>query len=174
MRRARREGLADRIETHCADMKAPDLGDETFDLVLGRGVGLSSWVFRRLCGRGRSFLKPGGAAGLHRAGVVRGWCLRDECREFFAIEYPRMTDVASHQATIDECGHDLVGRFKLPESSWWESFYGPLAERLGGYEAPWDDDETQAFLGQIRREIDVYRRFSRWYGYVFFLLRMRS
>ena len=26
----------------------------------------------------------------------------------------------------------------------------------------------------FRSEIDVYRRFSRWYGYVFFLLRSRS
>jgi hypothetical protein len=40
--------------------------------------------------------------------------------------------------------------------------------------APGDDDETQVFVGMIRKEIDVYRRFSRWYGYVFFLLRARS
>ena len=40
--------------------------------------------------------------------------------------------------------------------------------------APGDDDEPQAVLGMIRSEIDVYKRFSRWYGYVFFLLRTRS
>jgi hypothetical protein len=61
----------------------------------------------------------------------------------------------------------------LPESSWWKPYYGPLAERLAVYDAP-DDDETQAVLAMIRREIDVYRSFSRWYGYVFFLLRTRS
>jgi len=68
----------------------------------------------------------------------------DECREFFASEYPQMTDVSSHLATIEECGRELVGRFTLPESSWWEPCYGPLAERLAGYEAPSEDDETQA------------------------------
>jgi hypothetical protein len=62
----------------------------------------------------------------------------------------------------------------LPESSWWEPYYGPLAERLAGYEAPRDDDETQAVVDMIRSEIDVYQSFSRWYGYVFFLLQRRS
>jgi hypothetical protein len=121
----------------------------------------------------RSFLKPGGALGFTELTWLEDGA-PDECREFFATEYPQMTDVASHLATIEECGYELVGQFTLPESSWWEPYYGPLAERLAGYEATGDDDETQAVLGMIRSEIDVYRRFSRWYGYVFFLLRTRS
>ena len=37
--------------------------------------------------------------------------------------------------------------------------------------APGDDDETLATLDMIRR---VYRRLSRWYGYVFFLANAES
>jgi SAM-dependent methyltransferase len=172
VRRAAAQGVADRIETRCADMKGLDLGGETFDLVWAEGsvfvVGvpeaLRAW---------RSFLKPDGAMGFTELVWLQEGA-PDECRDLFATEYPQMTDVASHLATIEECGYEPVGRFTLPESSWWEPYYGPLAERLSGYEPPWDDEVTRAVLAMVRGEIDVYRRFSRWYGYAFFLLRARS
>lgn len=172
LRRAEAQGLADRIETRCADMKGLDLGGETFNLVWAEGSAFVMGVPEALRAW-RSFLKPGGALGF----TELTWLENDapgECREFFASEYPQMKDVSSHLATIEECGYEVVGRFTLPESSWWEPYYGPLAERLARYEAPSDDDETRTVLNMIRSEIDVYRRFSRWYGYVFFLLRTRS
>jgi len=170
-RRAEAQGLADRIETRCADMKGLDLGGETFNLVWAEGSAYVIGIPEALRAW-RSFLKPGGAIGFSELTWLEDGA-PGECQEFFATEYPMMTDVASHLATIEECGYELAGRFTLPESSWWESFYGPLAERLAGYEAPSNDDETQAVLGMIQSEIDIYRRFSRWYGYVFFMLRTR-
>lgn len=171
-RRAESQGLADRIETRCADMNGLDLGGEVFDLVWAEGSifvaglpeALRAW---------QKFLKPGGALGYTDLTWFEDGA-PDECRGFFAVEYPPMTDAASHLEAIEECGYDLVGHFRLPESSWWEPYYGPLAERLAGYVPPDDDEETRAVLDMIRGEIDVYRRFSRWYGYEFFLMWARS
>lgn len=171
-RRAEAQGLADRIETCCADMNGLDLGGETFDLVWAEGSAFVIGIPEALRAW-RSFLKPGGGLGFTELAWLEDGA-PDECREFFAAEYPQMTDVASHLATIEAYGYEPVGHFTLPESSWWEPYYGPLAQRLAGYEPPNDDDETQAVLGMVRGEIDMYRRFSRWYGYVFFLLRARS
>lgn len=171
-RRAAAQGMADRIETRCEDMKGLDLGGETFDLVWAEGSAFVMGVPDALRAW-RSFLKPGGALGFTELTWLEDGA-PDECQEFFAAEYPQMADVKSHLATFEECGYEMVGRFTLPESSWWEQFYGPLADRLAWYEAPNDNDETKAILGMVRGEIDVYRRFSRWYGYVFFLLRARS
>ena len=171
-RRAGAQGLAGRIETRCADMNGLDAGGETFDLVWAEGSAFVMGVPEALRAW-RSFLKPGGALGLTELTWLEEGA-PDACREFFAAEYPQMADVASHLSAIEECGYEPVGQFTLPESSWWEPFYGPLEERLVGYEPPFDDDETRAFLGAIRDEIDAYRRFSRWYGYVFFVMRMRG
>jgi cyclopropane fatty-acyl-phospholipid synthase-like methyltransferase len=171
-RRAEAQGLADRIQTRCADMNGLDMGGETFDLVWAEGSAYVMGVPEALRAW-RSFLNPGGAVGFTELTWLEE-AAPDECREFFAAEYPKMADVASNLATIEECGYELAGRFTLPESSWWDSFYNPLTERLAGYDAPEGDDEAQAVLDMIRSEIDVYRRFSRWYGYVFFLLRPRS
>ena len=171
-RRAAAQGLADRIETRCADMVGLDLGGETFDLVWAEGSAYVMGVPEALRAW-RSLLKPGGAVGFTELTWLEA-DPPDECREFFASEYPRMADASAHLATIEECGYDLIGHFTLPASSWWETYYDPLARRLAGYVPPDDDDETLAVLGMIRSEIDVYRRFSRWYGYVFFLLRIRE
>ncbi len=171
-RRAEAQDLADLIETSCADMDGLDLGSETFDLVWAEGSAFVMGIPEALRAW-RSFLKPGGALGFTELTWLADGA-PDACREFFAAEYPQMTDEASHLATIEECGYELVGRFTLPESSWWEPFYDPLAERLVGYKAVSDDDETRAMVDMIRSEIEVYRRFSRWYGYVFFLIRTRS
>lgn len=172
MRRAEAQGLADRIETRCADMNEFDLGGETVDLVwaegsiFGMGVpnALDAW---------RSLLKPGGAVGFTELTWFEEGA-PDECREFFAATYPQMADVATHLATIEERGYELVGRFTLPESSWWDQLYGPLEKRLDGYEPPFDDDETRTMMGLFHGEIDNYRRFSRWFGYEFFVLRVPS
>jgi ubiquinone/menaquinone biosynthesis C-methylase UbiE len=171
-RRAKAQGLADLIETRCADMKGLDLEGETYNLVWAEGSAFIMGIPEALQAW-RSLLKPDGSLGFTELTWLKDGA-PDECREFFATEYPQMTDVASHLATIAECGYDLVGQFTLPESSWWEPFYGPLGERLSGYEAPSDDEETQAFISTIRGEIDIYRRFSDWYGYVFFLLRIQG
>jgi len=171
-RRAAAQGLADLIETRCADMNGLDLGGATFDLVWAEGSVFVMGVPEALRAW-RSYLKPGGALGFTELTWFEEGA-PDECRDFFATTYPQMADVASHLATIEECGYDLVGRFALPESSWWDPFYRPLAERLTGYATPEDDDEALALLGMIRREIEIYRRFSRWYGYEFFLMRTRD
>jgi cyclopropane fatty-acyl-phospholipid synthase-like methyltransferase len=171
-RRAAALGLADRIETRCADMRGLDPDGEAFDLVWAEGSAFVMGIPEALRAW-RAFLKPGGALGFTELTWLEDGA-PDACREFFAAEYPQMTDVASHLATIEACGYERVGHFTLPAASWWEPFYGPLAERLAGYEPPNDDDETRAVMNMVRGEIETYRRFSRWYGYVFFLLRTRS
>jgi ubiquinone/menaquinone biosynthesis C-methylase UbiE len=171
-RRAAARGLADRIETRCADMTALEPGDEIFDLVWAEGSAYVMGIPEALRAW-RAFLKPGGAVGFTELTWLEEGAPK-ECREFFASEYPRMADVASHLATVEACGYDLVGRFTLPESAWWGPYYDPLTERLDGYEPPDDSEETRAVLAMVRREIEMYRRYSRWYGYVFLLLRVRG
>lgn len=171
-RRAQALGLADRIETRCADMNGLDLAGQTFDLVWAEGSSFIMGVPEALRAW-RQFLKPGGALGFSEL----TWFEEDppaECRDFFAAISPQMGDVAAHLASIKKCGFELVDWFTLPESSWWGPLYDPLAERLPSYQPPDDDEETLALVDMFSKEIEMYRRFSRWYGYGFFLMRKFS
>lgn len=171
-RRAADLQLTDRIETHCADMTTLDLPGETFDLVWAEGSIFIMGVLEALKAW-RSFLKPGGALAFTELVWLKDG-VPEECREFFGREYPPMKDVAPHLVSIDECGYELVEHFTLPESSWLDGYLNPLAKRLEGYQAPFDDDETRAMVDSVHKEIEIYRRYSQWYGYEFFLARKQG
>jgi len=170
-RRAEARGVADRIVTRCADMNALDLDGETVDLVWAEGSAYNTGIPEALK-MWRSFLKPGGAVGFTELTWIEDGA-PDECREFFAAEYPPMTDVATNLATIEACGYGLVGRFTVPESSWRINYHESLSRRLAAYD-PAGDEGKQTIFDMCRTEIEIYRRFSRWYGYEFFMLRKRD
>lgn len=161
------------IETLCADMNGLDLGGRRFDLVWAEGSVFVMGVARALTAW-RGFLKPGGALGF----TELTW-LRDdapaECREFFASVYPAMSGIGGLLAVLADCGYETAGHFTLPESAWWEPFYRPLSARLDRLEPRYGDDEAAAaVLAMCRKEVEMYRKYSDYYGYVFFLARPRA
>ncbi len=168
-RRAEAAGVADKIRTRLKDMH--DLGPEegVFDLIwcegaifiMGFRAGLTAW---------RPMLA---ADGLLAIGEIT-WFRPDApaaCRRFFAGEYPAMTDVSANLAMIRACGYKEIGHFPLPESAWWDLYYNPLGARLPALRAQHAaDPEKMAMLAAIQTEIDLYRKYSAYYGHVFFLM----
>ncbi len=168
-RRARAEGLAEKIRPCLKDMHALSEEDGVFDLVWAEG---SLFVMGFQAGLELCFarLVPGGLAAVSEI----AWLLPDspaECAEFFAAEYPAMLDLAANEKLIADCGFALVDEFVLPDSSWWDSYYRPLEARLARYrERSTADPEKLELLGRIQREIDMRREYAKYYGNAFFLL----
>jgi SAM-dependent methyltransferase len=172
-RRARAEGLADKIRPILKDMHA--LGDEdgVFDLVWAEG---SLFVMGFRPGLEACFarLAPGGLAGVSEL----AWLLPDppaECAEFFAAGYPAMLDLPANRGLIADCGFELLDEFVLPESSWWDPYYDPLEVRLSQYRDKLaNDPEKLELLDSFQAEIDIRRKYPEYYGNVFFLMRRRD
>jgi cyclopropane fatty-acyl-phospholipid synthase-like methyltransferase len=168
-RRAVAAGVADKIQTLQKDMR--DLGREegVFDLIwsegaifiMGFSTGLAAW---------RSMLAAGGLLAVSEM----AWFRSDapaECRRFFADAYPAMVDVGANLAMIQACGYKEIGHFPLPESAWWDSYYDPLGVRLPTLRAMHAaDTEKLEMLAAIQMEIDLYRKYSPYYGNVFYLM----
>ena len=77
-------------------------------------------------------------------------------------------------ATIEACGYETVGHFALPPSSWWDDYYRPLEGNLSLFrERHHGEPDAQGLADQVRGEIDVWRRYSGYYGYEFFVVRAR-
>jgi hypothetical protein len=82
-----------------------------------------------------------------------------------------MFDVDANLATIQACGYKEIDHFPLPESAWWDSYYNPLSDRLASLRAMHAaDPEKLEMLAAIQTEIDLYRKYSAYYGNVFYLL----
>lgn len=168
--RAEEAGVASKIETRLGDMRELPTWQERFDAVWAEGS-LFVMGFAEALEACRQVLRPGGAL----AASELTWLRTDapkECRDFFAQEYPAMTDVATNLAAAEKAGYDLVAHFTLPDEAWWIPFYRPLGDRVAELRSLYPGDAEKAgMLDWVQLEIEMFRKYSRYYGYVFYLLR---
>ncbi len=95
----------------------------------------------------------------------------DEIRTYWEGEYPAIRTIAENIGIIGQEGYDLVGSFVLPESGWWDGFYRPLQRRMDLLRHKYAANrEALAVLDASKREVDMYEKYSRYYGYVFYLM----
>ena len=158
------------VVTSCQDMRKLDFEEGSLDLIwaegsiynIGFGEGALKW---------RSLLKDGG----YLAASELSW-LRDDppddLKDYWAGEYPGMKSVEENLEGLEGAGYDVVGHFTIPDSCWLEEFYDPMEKRLADLEQKYaGDGKAQEVLAMNRREIEIFRKYSEYYGYVFYIAR---
>ncbi len=167
--RAAAAGLTERIRAVAGDMNALPFRDGTFPLiwaegsvfVIGLEKALSAW---------RPLLGEPGCIALTDVAWLRS-DPPEEARRFWGEEYPAIAETGALIAMIRRAGYRLIDHFTLPESAWWDHHYAPLAKRLPALrEKHAHDPRALAVVQSHEREIDIYRRYSDSYGYVFFVM----
>ena len=169
MRRAEAAGVSGKIRPCLKDMRDMGFDDGSFDLIWSEGA-LFVMGFPEGVAMCRSLLAPGGAAALSEL----SWLLPDppaECRDFFAEVYPQMLDVTANLKIIQDSGYETVGHFIVPESTWRESYFHPLEDRIRSFREKYaDNPKGLAFADSMRMESEQYGKYSDWYGSVFYLM----
>lgn len=169
-RLVRERGLADRVEPLVGDLRRLPFTPGSFDLVWCEGaIGLVG--FDDSLRAWRSLLRPGG----HLAATEPSWLRPDppaECVDFWRRNYPAIRDVAANLAAVEACGFHPLGHFALPAAAWWDDYYRPIEAKLPAFRARHREGPQAAELAdQVQEEIDVWRRYSDFYGYVFYVMR---
>jgi SAM-dependent methyltransferase len=154
-----------------ADMKDLKYADHSFDIIWSEGAiyiigfenGLRDW---------QRLLKPHG----YVAVTELSWLASSspaEIREFWNREYPNMNPVHQNLKLITDTGYRVVGHFTLPTSSWWNDYYQPLESRLSALRVKHSgDQQALAVIESSQLEINLYRKYSDYYGYVFYIMRL--
>ncbi|MCX5644593.1 MAG: class I SAM-dependent methyltransferase [Phycisphaerae bacterium] len=169
-RRAEAAGVSERIQVSLRDMRSLEKSEGPFDLIWSEGS-LFVMGFREGLAACHSLLAPGGELAVSELCWLRSDPPAD-CRRFFATAYPALADIEASLAAIRACDYEVIGHFTLPESAWWEHYYHPLEERLRSLRKRYAADaEKLSMVESIQMEIDLYRQYSAFYGYVFFLMR---
>jgi ubiquinone/menaquinone biosynthesis C-methylase UbiE len=152
-----------------ADMVSLPFHKRSFDILWAEGSiyivgfyrGLRMW---------RRFLKPGG----YMVASELTWLQSRTpamVRAFWEKNYPDMRDVQGNLEQARRAGFCTVGHFTLPESAWWKDYYLHLEKRLSTLvESYSDHPEALDMLREEQKEIDLYRSYSDYYGYVFYVL----
>lgn len=168
--RAATNGLAPQIAAVNASMAALPFGDARFDLLWSEGTMYFLGV-REALSRWKRLLVPRG----YIAATEPCWLKPnppDELRSLFA-DYPAMTSAENWLPVIAAAGYEAVGRFTLPEAAWWDGYYAPMAQQLDRLRKRYAADEAAlSVIAEHDSEIAAYRKFSSYYGYVFFVLRL--
>jgi SAM-dependent methyltransferase len=166
-------GFGDRIETLQEDMQKLSFPPESFDLIWCEGAAYIMGVEKALKAWQR-YLKPEG----YVAFTDCVWLTEDpaqEAVEFWQEEYPAMLDVPGNLKLLDDAGYEVLGHFALPDEEWWTHYYSPLEGKLKKAREEYaEDEEGQAVIAMIRREIEMKRKHDDVYGYVFFIARPKA
>jgi len=172
-RRVLEDGLEERVQPVVADMRNLPFEPGCFDLIWAEGSiyligfsrGLSEW---------RALLNGRGQIAVSEISWLRD-SAPAELRAFWEQAYPGIRTIAENQAAVREAGYELLASFALPDSAWWDSYYRPLEAKLDALEARYSaDPETLEVLAAERQEIGLFRKYSAYYGYVFYVAGVRA
>ncbi|MBN2246844.1 MAG: class I SAM-dependent methyltransferase [Candidatus Aminicenantes bacterium] len=168
-RQAGPAGLAHRIHGVVGNMSAPDFKPESFDLIWAEGSvfiigfenGLRTW---------RPLLKPEGYMAL--SDLV--WLKDDppeKVKNFIRSDTPGVKFTEDLLVDAERQGYRKVDYFFLPDQAWWEDYYEPMIQAIPVMRKKYPEDQNiQKFLDSLELEIEMFRDYSDYYGYVFIIL----
>ena len=91
--------------------------------------------------------------------------------QYFEKEYPDIMTVEDKIKLIQNEGFHLISHFTLPESSWIDSFYLPMEEQLARLNMKYQGNEIAlGIFEEMKNEINLFKKFSPFYGYEFFIM----
>jgi ubiquinone/menaquinone biosynthesis C-methylase UbiE len=163
--------IVSRVQIVNADMSSLEFPPATFDLIWSEGAAYIMG-FENALNTWKRFLAKQG----YLAVTELTWTRPDppeEIQRYFAEEYPAMKNTKSNLDAVRRAGYSVVGHFTLPESSWWDHYYTPIEKKLSAFREKYKDDpEALAVVDLHEVEIAMYRKYSDFYGYVFYVMQI--
>ena len=166
---AEKEQLSHKIKAINKSMFNMDLPKKHFDIIWAEGSifiigfekGLTEW---------KQYIKPNGFLAVHEM----TWLKHDpqkEINDYWKKVYPTITTIENNLKIIEKCGYKTLGHFALPDDAWWELYYDPLEKRLKKLKQEYKNNpEALEMIDEEQKEIDLYRKYYKWYGSVFYIM----
>ncbi|MBN1432223.1 MAG: class I SAM-dependent methyltransferase [Methanomicrobiaceae archaeon] len=164
------EDFSWRIKTVRASMDDLPFEEESFDIIWAEGC---SFIigFENAVNYWKKFLKPGGYMMISDL----FWFTESpsaEAREFFAEIDPSMMIEDKGFDIIRNAGLEQVGSFRLPSRVWEESYYSEVKGRLTGLEEEYSGDKDALVVIEVlKKEIEIFDKYSDDYGYTYSIMR---
>ena len=172
-RRAKAEGFSERITTLAASMDALTFAPSSLDAIWSEGA-IYNMGFEKGVKAWRSFLKPEGILAISEL----TWLARQrpsEIEQYWDREYPEVDTASAKMAILEDNGYAPIGYFALPKRCWLDNYYRPLQERFAAFLSRHRDTESaRAIVAAEENEIDLYERFSDFFGYGYYVARKTS
>ena len=161
-------GVSDRLETIMRDMKEMTFPASSFDVIWSEGA-IYNLGFEVGLREFQKLVKPGGYVAVSEAVWLKPHP-PSEVVEFWR-EYPEIDTVAAKLDIIKRSGYEDLGHFVFPASAWTDQYYDPMEERIAEKAKDWRGiPEAEAVLREARNEVSIFRRYSDYFSYAFFVM----
>ena len=168
-----KSGLSDRVKVINCSMFEMDFPLESFDVVWAEG---SIYIigFERGLKEWKRFIKPNRYIAVHEMTWLRPNPPK-EIYDYWKRIYPGISTVEENLKMIIKCDYDIIGHFTLPEDAWWLEYYSPFEKRIKELEVKYSSDpEALEVIESEKKEIEMYKKYNKWYGSVFFIMQKRG
>jgi ubiquinone/menaquinone biosynthesis C-methylase UbiE len=169
MGQAKKQGLEEKIIPKNMSMLDMNFEEETFDIIWSEGA-LYSMGFQNGLKRCHQLLKDKG----YLAVTELVYTVSDPPNavvEYLGSEYPDIKQVAENIETIKKAGFNLISNFTLPESAWLDNYYIPIEKELPRLNKKYQGNDVALTVFEgFKDEVDFYRKYSKFYGYEFFVM----
>jgi ubiquinone/menaquinone biosynthesis C-methylase UbiE len=171
-KKAMDEGFDKRIITRNQSMFDMKFKNNMFDIIWSEGA-LYFMGFQNGLKKCNQILKNKGYLVVTEA-VLLLPNLPKELKQFWDEGYPEIKNIKSNITLIRDEGFELISHFTLPKSSWIDSFYSPMEKRIKELEKRYYDNKIalQTFE-ECKKEINMYTKYSDYYGYEFFIMQKK-
>lgn len=167
---AKKEGLEDVIKVQKGSMFELDYAEKSFDILWSEGA-IFIIGFERGLREWKKYIKTGGYLVVSEISWLRK-NIPAEPRKFWEDDYPSIKGIGDNIKIIEEIGYEPVGHFILPQNAWWDYYYNPLLERIGKLREIYKgNEEANLTMDNTMKEIELYRKYADYYGYVFYIMK---
>ncbi|MEM8813737.1 MAG: class I SAM-dependent methyltransferase [Pseudomonadota bacterium] len=166
-------GLRDRIETVHASMDTLPFDEQSFDAIWSEGA-IYNIGFEAGAKAWRSYLKPDGILAVSELTWLTG-NRPHSLHEHWIKAYPEVDTASAKMAVLEANGYAPIGYFVLPERCWLENYYRPMQARFPDFLLRHGHArEANAIVKAEQAEIELYERYSAFFGYGFYVARRTS
>lgn len=163
---AAEQSLQDHVLPVVSDMKTPAVPEASFDVIWSEGAVYIMGVTHALT-TWRRYLKPGGYVAFTDAVLLKPDAPQ-EVMDFWKAEYPDFGDTQTLLERVRDAGYAPFEPFHLPPEAWLDDYYLPLESRLVALKTKYAQDaEALEVIQSVQSEIDLFKAYSDYYGYVF-------
>ena len=169
MKQAKKEKIEDKIIIKAMSMLDMDFEEETFDIIWSEGA-LYFMGFQDGLKRCHQLLKDKGYLAVTEL-LYTVPNPPNPVVEYFESEYPDIKNIEENIETIKKEGFNLISNFTLPESAWLNTYYLPIEKEIPRLNKKYQGNEVALSIFEgFRNEVDFYKKYSKFYGYEFFIM----
>ncbi len=166
---AKIQKLNNKITTINQSMFDMEFESNSFDIIWSEGA-VYIYGFEKALKDWQDFLKEKGYFVLSEATWFKEK-MPKEIYDYWMSEYPDIKSVEENIKKINSLGLHLISHFKLPEFGWVDNYYVHIENNIKKARKKYQNDEKKLkIIDDFYLEIEMYRKYSDYYGYTFFII----